>query len=170
VHAVFSDAREGGAASILSAVILRVLSLAVELASEGREARPIGAMFVVGDTRQVRKRAHQIVLNPFHGFARRLRNILDPSLAETVKEFAILDGAFVVQADGTVVCAGAYLVPESHGTNLPSGLGTRHQAAAGITADTRALAITVSQSTGTVTVFKNGTIVLTLERATMTRW
>lgn len=170
VHAVFSGAREEGTANIRSAVILRVLSLAVELASEGREARPIGAMFVVGDARQVRRRSHQIVLNPFHGFAPRFRNVLDPSLAETIKEFALLDGAFLIQANGTAVSAGAYLVPESRVTDLPSGLGTRHQAAAAITADTRALAVTVSQSTGTVTVFKNGGIVLTLERAAMTRW
>ncbi len=169
-HAVFSQKREEGPANIPPAVILRVLSLAVELATEGREARPIGAMFVIGDTRQVLRRAYQLVLNPFHGFARRLRSVFDPSLAETIKEFALLDGAFVIQADGTALSAGTYLVPESRVTDLPGGLGTRHQAAAGITADTRALAITVSQSTGTVTVFQNGGIVLTLERATMTRW
>jgi diadenylate cyclase len=167
---MFSQKREEGGAKIRPAVILRVLSLAVELASEGREARPIGAMFVIGDTRQVMRRAQQLVLNPFHGFARRLRNLLDPSLAETIKEFALLDGAFIIQADGTALSAGTYLVPESRVTDLPGGLGTRHQAAAAITTDTRALAVTVSQSTGTVTVFQNGGIVLTLERATMTRW
>jgi diadenylate cyclase len=167
---MFSQKREERGAKIRPAVILRVLSLAVELASEGREARPIGAMFVIGDTRQVMRRAQQLVLNPFHGFARRLRNLLDPSLAETIKEFALLDGAFIIQADGTALSAGTYLVPESRVTDLPGGLGTRHQAAAAITTDTRALAVTVSQSTGTVTVFQNGGIVLTLERATMTRW
>jgi DNA integrity scanning protein DisA with diadenylate cyclase activity len=96
--------------------------------------------------------------------------VLDPSLAETIKEFATIDGAFVVQANGTVLTAGTYLVPKSIPTNLPPGLGTRHQSAAAITAHTRALAITVSQSTGTVTVFRNGSIVFTLERAALTRW
>jgi len=167
-RAMFSGKR-GAAGRIAPAVILRVLSLAVELASEGREARPIGAMFVIGDTTQVMRFTQQLVLNPFHGFARRLRNVLDPSLAETIKEFALLDGAFIIGPDGTALSAGTYLVPESR-VELPGGLGTRHQAAAGITADTRALAITVSESTGTVTVFQEGAIVLTLQRAMMTRW
>ncbi len=152
------------------AVILRVLSLAIELASEGREAHPVGVMFVIGDTRQVIRHTQQLVLNPFHGFARRLRNILDPSLAETVKEFALLDGAFIVEADGAIRSAGTYLIPKSHVLDLPGGLGARHQAAAAITAETRAIAVTVSQSTGTVTLFQDGGIVLALERATMTRW
>lgn len=169
-RAMFSGKPATAATSIPPAVILRVLSMAIELASEGREGRPVGAMFVVGDSRQVTHFVQQLVLNPFRGFARRLRNILDPSLSETIKEFALLDGAFVIEADGTALSAGSYLIPESRVTDLPGGLGTRHQAAAGITADTRALAITVSQSTGTVTVFQDGGIVLTLQRAMMTRW
>ena len=107
------------------------------------------------------------MLNPFHGYSRTLRSLLDLSLAETIKEFAMIDGAFIVQGDGMVVSAGTYLVPKSS-TRLPLGLGTRHHAAAAITAHTQAMAITVSQSTGTVTVFRHGQIVLKLERATPT--
>ncbi len=169
-RAVFSGKGDQASTTISPAIILRVLSLAIELASEGREAHPIGAMFVIGDVRQVMRRTQQLVLNPFHGFARRLRNVADPSLAETVKEFALLDGAFVVEADGTLCSAGTYLVPKSHVTDLPGGLGARHQAAAAITAETRAMAVAVSQSTGTVTLFQHGSIVLTLDRAAMTRW
>lgn len=168
--AVFSMRERRTAPKVPPTVILRVLSLAIELASEGREAHPIGAMFVIGDARQVLRHTQQLVLNPFHGFARRLRNILDPSLAETVKEFAMLDGAFVIQADGTIWSAGTYLIPKSRTIDLPGGLGARHQAAAAITTETKAIAVTVSQSTGTVTLFQDGKIVLTLERATLTRW
>ncbi len=167
---VFPGQQKQAAASIRPAVILRVLSLAIELASEGREAHPIGATFVIGDTRQVIRRTQQLVLNPFHGFARRLRNVMDPSLAETIKELALLDGAFTIEADGTVFSAGTYLMAKSRVANLPGGLGARHQAAAAITAETRAMAVTVSQSTGTVTLFEDGGIALTLERATLTRW
>ena len=152
-------------ANIRPAVILRTLSLAIELAAEGREGQPVGAMFVIGDSRQVMQHAHQLVLNPFHGFSRSLRSLLDPSLGETIKEFAHLDGAFIVQGDGLVRTAGAYLLPAAPAVRLPSGLGTRHQAAAAITARTRAMAITVSQSTGSVNVFRHGSIVLTLERS-----
>ena len=169
-RAVFPGQEGGATKSIPPAVILRVLSLAIELASEGRESHPIGVVFVIGDTRQVIRHTQQLVLNPFHGFARRLRNVLDPSLAETVKEYALLDGAFIVETDGSIRSAGTYLIPSCHVTDLPGGLGARHQAAAAITAETRAVAVTVSQSTGTVTLFQDGGVVLTLERATLTRW
>ncbi|MDA0285513.1 MAG: diadenylate cyclase [Planctomycetota bacterium] len=168
--AVFSEPEGHTTSCIAPAVILRVLSLAIELAAEGREAHPIGAAFVIGDTRQVIRHTQQLVLNPFHGFARRLRNIQDPSLTETVKEFALIDGAFVVEADGSIRSAGTYLTPTCRVKNLAGGLGSRHQAAAAITAETRAIAVTVSQSTGTVTLFQGGHVVLTLERAAFTRW
>lgn len=169
-RAMLSEKNRRGVDVIRPAVILRILSLAVEISSEGREAHPVGTLFVIGDSRQVMKQAQQLVLNPFHGYSKQLRNVLDPSLSETMKEFALIDGAFVIQGDGTVLTAGTYLMPKSAPTNLPHGLGARHQTAAAITAHTQAMAITVSQSTGTVTVFRNGSIVFTLERAAATRW
>jgi len=169
-HAVFQGNVERGTARIPPAVILRTLSLAIQLASEGREGKQIGTMFVIGDTRQVERRARQLVLNPFHGFARRLRNVLDPGLAETIKEYASLDGAFIVSADGTMLSAGTYLIPETSSAELDGGLGARHQAAASITARTKAMAIIISQSTGTVTIFQDGGSVLSLEKASITRW
>ena len=48
--------------------------------------------------------------------------------------------------------------------DLPLGLGARHSAAASITVETRAVAISVSQTTGTVRVFKGGDIVLQLHQ------
>jgi mannitol/fructose-specific phosphotransferase system IIA component (Ntr-type) len=168
--AVLGERDEPGVANIPPAVILRVLSLAMEIATEGREAAPVGTMFVLGDTRQVMRRAQQLILNPFHGFSRRLRNVLDPSLTETIKEFALLDGAFIIHADGTALTAGTYLAPHAAVADLLGGLGARHQTAAAITAETQAISITVSQSTGTVSLFQNGAIALTLERAALTRW
>ena len=47
---------------------------------------------MLGDSRQVEKRTHPLVLNPFHGFSLRLRNVLDPGLAERIKEYAAFDG------------------------------------------------------------------------------
>ncbi len=166
LEAMFGSKTNKQSARIRPAVILRALSLAIELAAEGREGKAVGGMFVIGDARQVMRHAQQLVLNPFHGYARALRSLLDPSLAETIKEFAQVDGAFIVQADGMVLSAGTYLVPKATTTRLPAGLGTRHQAAAAITSHTHAMAIVVSQSTGTVTVFRHGQIVFQLERAT----
>lgn len=170
IHAVFQGNIELGTARISPAVILRVISLAIEIASEGREGKPVGTLFVIGDTRQVQRRARQLVLNPFHGFSQQIRNVLDPGLAETIKEYACLDGAFIVATDGTMLSAGTYLIPELSAAELPGGLGARHQAAASITAHTKAMAIVVSQSTGRVTIFQNGGSVLALERSSLTRW
>ena len=125
---------------IRPAVILRVVSLAVELASEGREGRSVGTMFVVGDSRQVLRCAQQLVLNPFHGYSRALRNVLDPSLAETIKEFAQIDGAFIIQSDGTVLSAGTFLAPQVSGRRRACRPGARHTTAASISSQTRAVA------------------------------
>lgn len=169
-RAMLSEKTRRGGDVVRPAVMLRVLSLAIEIASEGRESHSVGCLFVVGDTRAVLRNSQQLVLNPFHGYSRQLRNVLDPSLAETMKEFALIDGAFIIQGDGTVLSAGTYLMPKSAPSGLPHGLGARHQTAAAITIHTQAMAITVSQSTGTVTVFRNGQIVFSLERAGATKW
>jgi len=106
------------------------------------------------------------VLNPFRGHPESERNILDLTLEETIKEFSALDGAFVVRGDGVVLTAGTQLVPTGSPLPLPGGLGTRHAAAAGITASTAALAVCISQSTGTVSVFKSGQLVTDIQKAT----
>jgi DNA integrity scanning protein DisA with diadenylate cyclase activity len=144
---------------------VRVLTLATELAVEGREGRPVGALFVLGDSERVLAQSRSLILNPFEGHPESERNILDPALDETIKEFAALDGAFVVRGDGVVLTAGTQLVPTAPYSPLPGGLGTRHAAAAGITAATDAVALCVSQSTGTVTVFRSGKLITDLHRA-----
>jgi diadenylate cyclase len=145
-------------------VFERTLTLAAELAVEGREGRAVGALFVVGDSTHVLAESRSLVLNPFQGHPESVRNILDPALEETIKEFAALDGAFVVRGDGVVLTAGTHLIPTATPPPLPGGLGTRHAAAAGITASTAAVAVCVSQSTGTVTIFKGGGLVADIPR------
>jgi hypothetical protein len=151
---------------VAPAVFERVLTLATQLAVEGREGRPVGTLFVLGDSERVLAQSRSLVLNPFHGYPENERNILDPALEETIKEFSALDGAFVVRGDGIVLSAGTQLLPSVSTLRLPGGLGTRHAAAAGITASTSAVAITISQSTGTVTVFQSGQILTDIHRPT----
>ena len=75
------------------------------------------------------------MINPFHGYPESERNILDPRLEETIKEFSAIDGAFIVRGDGVILAAGRYLAPRGKlDPPLPHGLGTRHEAAASITA------------------------------------
>jgi diadenylate cyclase len=145
-------------------VFERTLSLATQLAVEGREGRSVGLIFVLGDSDNVLAQSRHLVLNPFQGYPESERNILDARLEETVKEFSALDGAFVVRGDGVLLTAGTQLMPTAPPPLLPKGLGTRHAAAAAITASTRAVAITVSQSTGTLSIFKAGEMVTDIHK------
>lgn len=145
-------------------VFQRVLSLATELGVEGREGRPVGTVFVIGDSERVLSQSRQLVLNPFQGYEESTRNVLDSRLEETVKEFSAIDGAFLIRGDGVLLSAGTQLMSKSHIDGLPSGLGTRHAAAAAITASTDAVAIAISQSTGTVSVFKCGQMIMDIHK------
>ena len=147
------------------AVFERLLTIAGELGVEGREGRPVGTIFILGDSVRVLAQSRQLVINPFHGYPEEDRNVLDPRLEETIKEFSAIDGAFVVRGDGVVLAAGRYLAPPAKlDEPLPQGLGTRHEAAAGITEATEALAICVSQSTGTVSIFKRGRLLADIQK------
>jgi diadenylate cyclase len=146
------------------AVLERVLRVATELAVEGREGRPTGTLFVLGDYPEVRGLSHQLVINPFRGYRDEEKSVLDPGLEETVKEFAALDGAFLVRGDGVIEAAGAYLRFDRALAELPPGLGARHSAAANITAHTAALSVAVSQSTGRVSLYRAGKLLAAFER------
>ncbi|MDR0307987.1 MAG: PTS sugar transporter subunit IIA [Chitinispirillales bacterium] len=147
-------------------VFERVIGLAGEMAVEGREGKPLGTIFVLGDTNSVNGHVRQLIINPFRGYSEAERNIIDPGLTETIKEFASIDGAFIITGDGVILSAGSYLRPQVTDSHemLPGGFGARHAAAAGITSCTKALAITISESTGMVNIFKNGTIMLSLSK------
>lgn len=152
-------------ADVKPAVFERLLTLASELGLEGREGRPVGTLFLLGDHDRVLAQSRQLVINPFHGYPEEERNVLDPRLEETIKEFSAIDGAFVIRGDGVVLCAGRYLSPQAKPDEpLPQGLGARHEAAAGITATTDALALSISQSTGTVSIFKRGRLVADIQK------
>jgi len=146
-------------------VIERVVDIASELGKEGREGKPIGALFVVGDTDRVMPLTRQLILNPFKGYPEHQRNALDHTLEETIKELAGLDGAFIIRGDGIIESCGTYLKTASQEEfELPRGLGARHHAAAAITAVTDSIAVTVSESTGTVTIFRGGSIITEIEK------
>jgi diadenylate cyclase len=137
-------------------VFTRVLQLAHTLAIEGREGKPIGTLFVVGDYETVRSHCQQLIINPFRGYSEDERNILDPSLEETIKEYSRIDGAFVIRGDGVVTSAGTYIRSGNVPPDLIAGLGARHAAAAAITAVTNAVSIAVSESTRKVSIFRAG--------------
>ncbi len=149
-------------------VFQQVLTIALELAQQGREGKPVGALLVVGDHKEVQKYCQQNIINPFRGYTEKERNILSDVIKETVKEFCTIDGAFVIKGNGVIVSAGTTLRPNISGEALPLALGTRHSSAAAITASTRSIAITLSESTGTVRVWRKGQMITEIERAART--
>ena len=138
-------------------VFERVLFLATELATEGREGHAIGCLFVLGNIDRLSPYVHPLVLNPFFGYGANDRNILTTSIDETVKEYALLDGAFIVNGNGVIESAGSLIQTDEY-VRLPSGLGTRHAAAVAVSKAVDCIAITVSSSTRQVCLFRNGTM------------
>lgn len=140
-----------------------VLNLALEIGREGREGKPVGTLLVVGDTQKVRKLSRSASFDPVKGYSRRERNLKSARVREGIKEIAQLDGAIVIAADGTVEAAAQYLDAPANDITLSKGLGARHWAAAAISRVTKAVAIAVSESNGTVRVFQNGEVMLRIE-------
>jgi DNA integrity scanning protein DisA with diadenylate cyclase activity len=140
-----------------------VVDLAVEIGREGREGNPVGTMFVVGDHRRVLAESQPGGFDAVRGYSRKERSLLDPRTREAIKEIAQLDGMFVVAADGTVEAAGRIVDTSPVELTMTGGLGSRHYAGAAISKNTKAIAVVVSQSSGTVRIFQNGEVVLRIE-------
>lgn len=140
-----------------------VVDLACEIGRDGREGKSVGTLFVVGQHRKVMALSQEQVHDPFRGYSKSERLIRSPRVRESMKELAQIDGAFVISADGVVQAAGRHLRASADDIVLSKGLGSRHWAAAEISKATEAIAIAVSESTGTVRVFQNGRVVLRIE-------
>lgn len=141
----------------------RVVDLAVEIGREGRESKKVGTLFVVGNHRKVLEMSHEGIHDPFKGYSKKERMISNARVRESIKEIAQIDGAFIISSDGCVMGAGRILDAPAEELTLSKGLGARHWAAAAISKATNAIAIAVSESTGTVRLFQNGTVVLRIE-------
>lgn len=141
-------------------VVKSVLDIALDIGREGREGEQLGTLFVLGDSDRVLANSRVMTYDPFRGYSKRERNICDPDNREGVKEVALMDGAFIIQEDGVIRSGCRYITSYVRGLTLPKGLGARHVAAAAVTKNTDAIAVAVSESTGTVRAFKRGEIVL----------
>lgn len=154
VYDLFADSRAE------ASVIRDTIELAVDLGNQGQKGKPVGALFVVGDSGTVMNNSRPLSYNPFeksHVY------IGDPIVTVMLKEFSRLDGAFVVNDSGKIVSAYRYLEPATVDVDIPKGLGARHMAAGAITEATEATAIVLSESDGLVRAFKNGELVLELD-------
>ena len=147
-----------------SQVVDALIQLALQIGQEGFEGHPIGTIITIGDHTSVMEKSRQMTINPFQGISESERNVLDPKIREAIKNFSVLDGAFVIREDGVVLAAGRYLSASDEAVKIPLGLGARHAAAASITSTTKSIALVVSQTSGAVRLFKNGNIVLELHQ------
>jgi DNA integrity scanning protein DisA with diadenylate cyclase activity len=140
-----------------------VVDLALAIGREGREGHPVGTMFVVGDTRKVLTMCRPMNFNPFRGYSAAERDIRNRNVREQIKDLAQLEGAIIIRRDGIAVAACMRIEAPYTSSSVSMGLGTRHAAAAAISQCTRAIAIAVSQSSGSVRLFQNGEMVLHIE-------
>jgi diadenylate cyclase len=126
-----------------------VASVAQELvnAAAWLSARRIGALIVL---------EQDVGLNDYVETGRILDARLSPELLETIfmRGSPLHDGAVIVK--GETVLAGACLLPLSTNPNVNLALGTRHRAAIGITEDSDAAVIVVSEEDGTISLARNG--------------
>jgi DNA integrity scanning protein DisA with diadenylate cyclase activity len=160
---LFFDVKDMGIASIKEKVEDRigldvleaVFNIATQIAREGREGKPAGALFVLGDSENVMKNSRALIINPFKGHEKDGCKILEEQNLATIKEFALLDGAMLIDGDGCAIAAGRYIVGVDWDLYLQGGLGGRHLAGASITKTTKAVSIVVS-STGTIRAYKDG--------------
>ena len=139
-------------------VLDSLIELAVEIAREGREGRRIGTLFTLGDEEAVLARSRSLILDPLVGHPELSRHVSDLNLRGTIKELAQLDGGFVVSRSGIFLSACRYLDAVVSSADVPLGLGSRHIAAANMSAVTNAVGIVVSESS-VVRLFCHGKLV-----------
>ncbi len=132
-----------------------VIQLAFQIAREGREGSHVGALLVVGDTDAVMRHSRPRIINPFQGHPEKGRDMWNMGNWNTIKAYAQMDGATLIDEKGVARAAGRYM-SYTWDVYLSGGLGGRHIAAASITKMTSAIAVVVS-STSVVRVFKDGT-------------
>ena len=141
-------------------VVKEVLDIAIELGKKGREGKPVGSTFIIGDAGEVMNRSTQITYNPFQGS---LVNIQDDIVRSMIKEYSRLDGAFIISGKGKILAAARFLECGKEGMKLPKGLGARHMAAAWITKNADSIAIVLSESDKMIRIFWDGEMIEELD-------
>ena len=98
----------------------------------------------------------QTPLDPWTQTAQRIDARVNRFLVDSIfhTDSALHDGAVVIRED-RIVAAGAIL-PLSENDRLAQSVGTRHRAALGLTEETDAVVVAVSEETGLITVCQDG--------------
>ncbi|MBO6118347.1 MAG: diadenylate cyclase CdaA [Bacteroidales bacterium] len=86
------------------------------------------------------------------------KSSLSSQLLETIffKNTPLHDGAVII--DKGQIQAARCILPVSHATNIPLSMGLRHRSALGVTENTDAIAVVVSEQTGQISIAEGGII------------
>jgi uncharacterized protein (TIGR00159 family) len=121
-------------------------------------SRRVGALLVL---------QNEVGLNEYIDVGTRLDAQVSKELVASIfmPSSPIHDGALIIQ-QGRMTAAGCFL-PLTSNPNVSRTLGTRHRAAIGLTEETDALAIVVSEEDGTVSLVREGTITRDVDAPTL---
>lgn len=144
-------------------VFTRLIYILTRFAKEGREGKPIGTIFILGEPKDVAPYLKEMILNPCQGHPTQLRNVFNNSFFETFREFSALDGAFVIDRRGIVESAGMYISAPKKPTKVRPGLGARHSSAAALTEFVECITMVLSESSGNITIFHAGEALFEIE-------
>ena len=98
-----------------------------------------------------------MIINPYQYQNKKDREIFRKENWESIKNFAQLDGVFIISKSGKIISAGRYLdVKNENKLKIEKGLGSRHISAALITMNTNAIAVIISESGGTIRIYMDG--------------
>jgi uncharacterized protein (TIGR00159 family) len=120
--------------------------------------RRIGALIVL---------RNEVGLNEYIDVGTRLDARVSRELVTSIflPDSPIHDGALIVQ-QGRITAAGCFL-PLTTNPNVSRTLGTRHRAAIGLTEETDAVVLVVSEEDGTISLVREGKITRDVDAATL---
>ena len=109
--------------------------------------------------------AHKNELKEIIRSGEKINGRISDALLETIffKNTPLHDGAVVVT--GTRIAAARCILPITERTDLDPGLGLRHRAAVGVSEVTDALAIVVSEETGSISLAMRGELIYKISLA-----
>ncbi len=123
------------------------MMMPIVMACNNMARNKVGALIVV---------ERDISLNDIVETGDTIDAIINQRLIENIffKNSPLNDGAMIISKER--IKAAGCILPVSHDLNIPKELGLRHRAAMGISEQSDAVAIAVSEETGQIAVCKNG--------------
>ncbi len=142
-------------------VVEGIVRISMDIVKRGREGNPVGALFIVGDVDEVKKYLIQKIANPMSSIPSEERTVLREENFDTIREFAVMDGATLVDEKGYVIATGVYVKNLSIDEWIVDG-GGRHLAAQAITKHTKAVSFVISAE-GRIRVYRDGKMIFELK-------